>query len=96
LYNGKGIIGNSSVGIRECAYLGVPSVNIGSRQAGRERGGNVIDVDYDRGQIAEAIQTHLSNGKNSTDFTYGDGRAGERIADALATQPLSIEKRLAY
>jgi UDP-hydrolysing UDP-N-acetyl-D-glucosamine 2-epimerase len=96
LYNGKGIIGNSSVGIRECAYLGVPSVNIGSRQAGRERGGNVIDVGYDRCQIAAAIQTHLSNGKNPTDFTYGDGRAGERIADALATQPLSIEKRLAY
>jgi UDP-hydrolysing UDP-N-acetyl-D-glucosamine 2-epimerase len=96
LYNGKGIIGNSSVGIRECAYLGVPSVNIGSRQAGRERGENVIDVDYNRCQIAEAIQIHLTNGKTPTDFIYGDGRAGERIADALATQPLSIEKRLAY
>jgi UDP-hydrolysing UDP-N-acetyl-D-glucosamine 2-epimerase len=96
LYNSKGIIGNSSVGIRECSYLGVPSVNIGSRQAGRERGYNVIDVDYDCHQIVKAIQTHLSNGKAPRDFTYGDGRAGERIANAIATQPLSIEKRLTY
>lgn len=96
LYNSKGIIGNSSVGIRECAYLGVPSVNIGNRQAGRERGANVIDVDYDRREITEAIQTHLANGKAPTDSIYGDGKAGERIADRLATQPLSIEKRLAY
>ncbi len=96
LYNSKGIIGNSSVGIRECSFLGVPSVNIGNRQAGRERGGNVIDVDYDRRQIAEAIQFHLSNGRAPMDSLYGDGKAGERIAHALAAQPLSIEKRLTY
>jgi hypothetical protein len=44
LYNSKCIVGNSSVGIRECSFLGVPAVNIGSRQAGRDRGSNVIDV----------------------------------------------------
>lgn len=96
LYNSKGIVGNSSVAIRECSFLGVPAVNIGSRQAGRERGHNVIDVGYERGQIFEAVRYHLNNGHVTPDPIYGDGRAGERIADLLATQPLSIEKMLTY
>lgn len=96
LYNSKGIVGNSSVAIRECSFLGVPAVNIGSRQAGRERGHNVIDVGYERGQIFEAVRYHLNNGHVAPDPIYGDGRAGERIADLLATQPLSIEKMLTY
>ena len=49
------LIGNSSVGIRECAYLGVPVVNIGSRQNRRDRGGNSIDVDYCQEKIEAAI-----------------------------------------
>src|SRR5687768_5517850 len=48
LVNSTAIVGNSSVAIRECSYLGVPAVNIGSRQQGRERGKNVIDVNHDR------------------------------------------------
>ena len=89
-------MGNSSVAIRECSYLGVPSINIGNRQSGRERGANVIDVNYDRKEIAEALRTHLSNGKFSCDHLYGDGKAGKNIAELLATRPLTIEKRLAY
>jgi UDP-hydrolysing UDP-N-acetyl-D-glucosamine 2-epimerase len=96
LYNSRCLVGNSSVGIRECSYLGVPVVNIGSRQAGRERGANVLDVGYDRREIADAIEHHLGNGRCARDLLYGDGRAGERIADVLATTPLRIEKRLAY
>ncbi|MZP55794.1 MAG: UDP-N-acetylglucosamine 2-epimerase (hydrolyzing), partial [Bacteroidales bacterium] len=63
LVNSKCIVGNSSVGIRECAWLGVPAVNIGSRQNGRERGKNVTDVDYSRDQILNAVITCLKNGK---------------------------------
>ena len=96
LYNSRGLVGNSSVGIRECSYLGVPVVNIGSRQAGRERGKNVIDAGYDRAAIREAVTKHLGNGRYPTDPLYGDGKAGERIAQLLAEQPLKIEKRLAY
>jgi UDP-hydrolysing UDP-N-acetyl-D-glucosamine 2-epimerase len=96
LCNAKCLIGNSSVGVRECSYLGVPVVNIGTRQTGRERGRNVIDVDYDQDAIVEGIDRHLSNGTYPSDPIYGDGHAGERIADLLATQPLHIEKRLAY
>lgn len=96
LCNAKCLVGNSSVGVRECSYLGVPVVNIGSRQTGRERGMNVIDVDYDQDAIIEGIDRHLSNGTYPSDPIYGDGHAGERIAHLLATQPLHIEKRLAY
>jgi UDP-N-acetylglucosamine 2-epimerase len=96
LCNSRGIIGNSSVGIRECSYLGVPAVNIGTRQLGRERGANVVDVDYDRQAIRAAIQSHLGNGRVPQETLYGDGRAGERIAALLAREPLTIEKRLTY
>ena len=59
LVRSTAIVGNSSVAIRECSYLGVPAVNIGTRQPGRERGRNVIDVDHDREAIAAAIREHV-------------------------------------
>jgi UDP-hydrolysing UDP-N-acetyl-D-glucosamine 2-epimerase len=90
------IVGNSSVAIRECSYLGVPAVNIGSRQQGRERGKNVIDVDHDRAAIAGAIREHMRRGKPPADHLYGDGRAGQRIAGCLATAELTVGKRLTY
>lgn len=90
------IVGNSSVAIRECSFLGVPAVNVGSRQQGRDRGLNVLDVGYERREILAAIRSHLANGRLSSDHMYGDGLAGERIADLLTTVPLSIEKRLSY
>ena len=90
------IVGNSSVAIRECSYLGVPAVNVGTRQLGRERGHNVIDVPHDRRDIAAAIRTHMSQGKPPRDLLYGDGRAGARIADTLVTASLTIDKRLTY
>ena len=92
----KGIIGNSSVAIRECSYLGVPAVNIGSRQQGRERGANVIDVHHDRHAIVEAARRHLSGGRPERDTIYGDGHAGGRIAACLAEREIKIEKRLTY
>jgi UDP-hydrolysing UDP-N-acetyl-D-glucosamine 2-epimerase len=90
------IVGNSSVAIRECSYLGVPAVNIGTRQQGRERGRNVIDVGHDRRDIADAIATHIRRGKPERDLLYGDGKAGARIADCLSRAELTIEKRLTY
>ncbi|WP_119458561.1 UDP-N-acetylglucosamine 2-epimerase [Rhodospirillaceae bacterium SYSU D60014] len=96
LHGSRCIVGNSSVSIRECAYLGVPAVNIGSRQAGRDRGRNVIDVDYDRGEIRSAIQRHIAAPRPPADLLYGDGRAGERMADLVARLPLSIAKQLTY
>jgi UDP-N-acetylglucosamine 2-epimerase len=86
----------SGVDIRECSYLGVPVVNIGSRQSGRDRGVNVLDVGYDRRDIARAVQQHLRNGRYPRDPLSGDGHAGPRIAQNLVEAPLHIEKKLAY
>jgi UDP-hydrolysing UDP-N-acetyl-D-glucosamine 2-epimerase len=96
LCSATAIVGNSSVAIRECSFLGVPAVNIGSRQQGRERGKNVIDVDHDREAIKAAICEHRRRGRPERDLLYGDGRAGARIADTLSTADLRIEKRLTY
>lgn len=96
LHASRCIVGNSSVAIRECSYLGVPAVNIGSRQQGRDRGSNIIDVDYDRQAILEAIQQQSRRGRLEQDLLYGDGFAGEKIADLLAEVPLTVQKRLAY
>jgi GDP/UDP-N,N'-diacetylbacillosamine 2-epimerase (hydrolysing) len=90
------IVGNSSVAIRECSFLAVPAVNIGTRQRGRERGRNVIDVEHDRRAIAGAIKEHRRRGRPAPDHLYGDGRAGARIADTLAQADLRIDKQLTY
>ncbi len=90
------IVGNSSVAVRECSYLGVPAVNIGNRQRGRDRGRNLVDVDYDRSSIADAIAGCLEKGHSERDTLYGDGTAGEKIGDVLAKAPLTIDKMLAY
>ena len=91
----QGIAGNSSVAIRECSYLGVPAVNIGSRQRNRERGPNVIDVNHERASIASAIRVHL-NGHVARSKIYGEGDAGRKIAERLSTVPLSFSKTLSY
>ncbi len=96
LYSSRCLIGNSSVGIRECSYLGVPVVNIGTRQAGRERGQNVLDVGYCKDEILSATRRQMSNGRYQPDKLYGDGKAGERISCVLAETKLEIEKRLTY
>lgn len=96
IYNCRCLIGNSSVGIRESAFLGIPVVNIGGRQNGRERGKNTIDVGYDRLQIRKVIEKHVNHGRYSSEAIYGDGDSGPRIASVLSTAPLSITKRLNY
>ena len=94
------LVGNSSSGIHETASLGVPTVNIGTRQQGRERGANVLDVRNDRHEIRQAILAATED----EDFKarvalrvnpYGDGRSAERIVRILRTVNLEnvIQKR---
>jgi UDP-N-acetylglucosamine 2-epimerase len=90
------IIGNSSAGIREASFLGVPAINIGSRQLGRDCGINVMHVGHDHREIGSALQQQLAHGHYQSDSVYGDGLAGPRIADLLASLPLTTEKKLAY
>lgn len=96
LLNSRGIVGNSSVAIRECSFLGVPAINIGTRQSGRQRGANVVDVDYNTNQIYEALTQMIERGNIGSEEIYGDGKAGKNIADVLAKCPLTFEKRLTY
>ena len=96
LKNSKCLVGNSSVGIRECLYLGVPVVNIGTRQHKRERGNNVIDVNYNKEEIIKAIQNRLKLNVLTSEFIYGRGDAGEKIANILANIPLYYHKTITY
>lgn len=96
------LVGNSSSGIIEAPLLRLPFVNVGTRQLGRERANNVIDVGYDRKDIAKAIKEASSSefrkrlvGKNP----YGEGNAGKRIAQVLAeieTSKRLIQKQITY
>lgn len=94
--NASVVVGNSSTAIRECSFLGVPAVDIGERQGGRERGANVVHVPYDAEAIAKAVRAQIDQGRFPSEHIYGDGRAGGRIAETLAKAPLTIEKRLWY
>jgi UDP-hydrolysing UDP-N-acetyl-D-glucosamine 2-epimerase len=96
LIGSKCLVGNSSVALRECAYLGVPALNIGNRQRFRERGRNVIDVPYDRAAIVEAVKVSMANGHFKRDDIYGDGSAGVQIADLLSSVAFSTDKYLSY
>lgn len=89
-------LGNSSAAIREGAYLGVPAVNIGTRQENRTRGKNVMDVDYNRKEIIAAIREQIAHGPYPSEPIYGDGHAGSRIADILEFTNLNIHKRMTY
>jgi len=96
LYNSIGLIGNSSAGIRECCFLGVSSVNIGKRQDGRDRGGNVIDVDYEKIKIKEAVLELMNSERPKQNYLYGEGNSGKKIADILSEVKLKYTKILKY
>tara|TARA_B100001564_G_C20520599_1_gene614978 strand:- start:50 stop:979 length:930 start_codon:yes stop_codon:yes gene_type:complete len=80
----KCIIGNSSVGIRECSFMGVPTVNIGDRQRGRMCAENVLHTKWDSDEIDNAIQFQIDHGKYDISNVYGDGHSGEKIAKILS------------
>lgn len=90
------IVGNSSTGIREGAFLGLPAVNVGGRQAGRDRAENVVDAGYDRGAVQAAVESQLAHGRYASSGLYGNGRAGGRVAEKLASLELTVKKRIAY
>ena len=95
LYHSNGIVGNSSVAIRECSFLGVPAINVGSRQSGRDRAENVTDVGYDKDEILKAIEMRKDMPRVQS-CLYGDGNAGKRIAEVLRDAELKFSKKLTY
>ena len=87
------LVGSSSVGIRECSFLGLPVVNIGSRQSRRERGPNVMDIPHDRAMIKEAIRHQIAQGRYPSVTLYGDGKAGDRMSKLLTEVSLKIGEK---
>jgi UDP-N-acetylglucosamine 2-epimerase (non-hydrolysing)/GDP/UDP-N,N'-diacetylbacillosamine 2-epimerase (hydrolysing) len=98
------LIGNSSSGIHETVTFKVPTINIGTRQQGRLRPGNVIDVDYEEYEITGAINKILNDNKFLKDVKYcinpyGDGKSASRIIDILKKINIGnkiIQKRITY
>ncbi|MGE3512756.1 MAG: UDP-N-acetylglucosamine 2-epimerase [Vicinamibacterales bacterium] len=82
------LVGNSSAGLIEAAALQVPTVNIGPRQAGRERAGNVVDAAAETPEaVREALVKARAIDRTAITHPYGDGKSGERISDVLARTP---------
>ena len=95
--NCKCLIGNSSSGLREAAYLGTPVVNIGTRQLYRESASNVKNVNHDSNEIYENIINQINHGKYTSSHHLGNGNAGEKMCRILAEINLpSAQKKLYY
>lgn len=98
------MVGNSSSGIIEAPSFDLPVVNLGSRQDGRDRASNVVDVDHDRVDIKKAIQKCISDKGfkkqvRNCNNPYGDGKASERIIKILNEAKINnklLQKKLTY
>lgn len=96
LKSSRALIGNSSAGLRECSWLGVPVVNIGNRQHRRSRAQNVTDVGYDEKEIMEATKKAINSDHFPSSTLYGNGSSGKKIAEILATAELTFSKTICY
>lgn len=104
LRNASCLLGNSSSGIIEAPSLGLPVVNIGTRQRGRTHANNVIYVDNEKQQIKDAIKKSLTdvdyiNSVKSIINPYGDGNSSSKIVEVLRTIELNdklIYKNITY
>jgi UDP-hydrolysing UDP-N-acetyl-D-glucosamine 2-epimerase len=85
------MVGNSSSGLIEAPCVGLPVVNVGPRQAGRDRAANVIDVDGDAAAVCAGLRRAFDPTFRASlagiVSPYGDGRAAPRICELLATAP---------
>jgi len=96
LKNAACIVGNSSAGIKESSFLGTPAVNIGTRQQGRLKDKNVIDVSHDSEEIKEAILKQIKNGNYNQSELYFKPDTSKQIANTLAESKIKVQKRLNY
>lgn len=98
------LIGNSSSGIIEAPSFCLPVVNVGSRQAQRERNTNIIDVPHKKAAIIAVINKALYDKRfkqrvRGCKNLYGDGQASQRIVRALSTIKLDktlLQKQMTY
>lgn len=86
------LVGNSSAGIKECSYLGIPVVNIGTRQKNRLAAENVLNVDYNHQAIGEAIKKQMNHGHYSSSSIYFQPDTSKKIVEILKKIEPSIQK----
>ena len=87
------IVGNSSFGIREASFIGLPSLNLGGRQSGRQRSMNVVDINSpDLKDLKFQIQ-RLSESRFKPSMIYGDGHAGKLAAEIIAEWLPTVKRR---
>ena len=79
----KCLVGNSSSAIREGAFIGVPSVNIGTRQKNRLRGKNIIDCGYEHNELIKKIILQSKKKQLKSESIYGNGTAGKKIVKII-------------
>ena len=103
LKNTRALVGNSSSGIHEAATYKIPVINIGTRQEGRTKSINVVDVKYNRKQIYNAINKILK--KNFTKKLrflknpYGNGNSSQKIINIikkLNLKKFNTQKKITY
>lgn len=87
LKNAQFIIGNSSAGIREAPYYGIPTVNVGTRQNGRTSNPDIINTTYNSTSIINAIQEAKVK-KVTPRHLFGDGKSDEKFYQIIASQEL--------
>ena len=87
------LVGNSSSGIIEAASFGTPVVDIGPRQLGRERGGNVVNVPYSASAIERAVRRAITRPRPLKRNVYGGQGTAQRIAQILASTKLDARMR---
>jgi len=91
------LVGNSSSGIIEASEIKKPVINLGNRQDGRERAGNVIDLPFDKDTIVNTIKK-LQKDKNSylkytnTKNIYGEGNSAQKIVKIL--ESIKVDQKL--
>jgi UDP-N-acetylglucosamine 2-epimerase (non-hydrolysing)/GDP/UDP-N,N'-diacetylbacillosamine 2-epimerase (hydrolysing) len=98
------LVGNSSSGIIEAPFLGVPVVNVGTRQEGRELPTEILQASYDRVEIREKVSRAIYDPRVKESlrrirFVYGDGTAGEKVAKVLSDIPMTSafrQKTISY
>ncbi len=96
LDNSIALVGNSSVGIRECSFLGIPVINIGTRQNRRLRSSNVTDINYNVEEIIDSVNKVMKQNIRKKSKIYGDGNSGKKIAQILSKVPLTFHKTISY
>lgn len=99
LKRSEGLIGNSSSGIHETNTFDIPTINIGTRQNGRQRSENIIDVPHNAKKILKAIKESKNLKNKNFKKIYGTGDASKKIIEHLNTLNLDkhiVQKKITY